>query len=162
MIDYSESLERLEKALGEQYRESSYILGTPGTSLACKVDPFYYLAIQPGFIKYLSRWAAMLPERAEATLIKTGNMLSDASHTVYATPLSVYEEGLDEDGVISVGASFVLASFIDRAVAMYGGVDRPLPVSRLKILKSDRVKADFLFTGKTPLQDLAFGTPAQR
>lgn len=160
MIDYSESLDRLEKALGEQYRLSDYILGTPGTSLACKVDPFYYLAIQPGFIKYLSRWARMFPERTEATLIKTGNMLCDATHAVYATPLRVFEEGSGE--VFSVDASFVLAPFIDRAAIKYGGAEGPLPVSRLKILESDRAKADFLFEGKTPLQALAFGNPDRR
>lgn len=157
MIDYSESLQRLEKALGENYRESPYILGTPGTSLACKVDPFYYLAIQPGFIKYLSRWAAMLPERVQATLLKTGNMLSNASHDVFTVPLHVFDENSSE--VAGVGASFVLASFIDHALAMHGGADGPLPVSGLKILDSDRSKADFLFAGKTPLAALAFGKP---
>jgi hypothetical protein len=157
MIDYSESLERLEKALGEQYRQSEFILGTPGTSLACKVDPFYYLAIQPGFIKYLSRWAGMFPENVVATLVKTGNMLSDATHSVYTIPLHVFEEGSGE--IVSVGASFVLASFIDRALTLHGGTDSPQPVSGLKILESDRAATDFLFEGKTPLQALAFGKP---
>ncbi|MBI4803614.1 MAG: hypothetical protein HY795_00080 [Desulfovibrio sp.] len=157
MIDYSESLERLEKALGEQYRQSGFILGTPGTSLACKVDPFYYLAIQPGFIKYLSRWAGMFPENVVATLVKTGNMLSDATHAVYTLPLHVFEDGTDE--VVSVGASFILASFIDRALSLHGGTDSPQPVSGLKILETDRAATDFLFEGKTPLQALAFGKP---
>ena len=89
MIDYAESLERLGKALGEHYRQSGYILGVPGTSLALKVDPFYYLAIQPGFTKYLARWAGMFPDRAALALVKTGNMLSDASHTVYTTPVAI-------------------------------------------------------------------------
>jgi len=157
MIDYTQSLERLERALGEHYQGSSYILGVPGTSLALKVDPFYYLAIQPGFIKYLARWAGMFPERAAQTLLKTGNMLSDAGHTIYTTPVRVYAEGTSETS--TVGASFILANFIDKALAMYGGVTDPLPVSGLKIVAGERPRLDFLFQGKTPLQALAFGNP---
>lgn len=161
MIDYAQSLERLEKALGEQYRRSPYILGTPGTSLACKVDPFIYLAIQPGFIKYLSRWAGMFPERVEATLVKTGTMLSDATRAVHAASLHVFAEGAP-DAPVAVSASFIQASFIDQAVTVYGGADGPLPVSRLKILDSDRARIEPLFAGKTPLAALAFGNPNQR
>jgi hypothetical protein len=160
LTDFSMNLERLEKALGEQYRQSSFILGTPGTSLACKVDPFYYLAIEPGFIKHLSRWAGMFPESAQATLVKTGNMLTDPSRSVFVIPLAVYEEGSPD--VLRVGASFVLATFIDQAVTRYGGADGPLPVSRLRILESDRAKTELLFTGKPPLQGLAFGNLNQR
>jgi hypothetical protein len=161
MIDYAQSLERLEKALGEQFRQSPYILGTPGTSLACKVDPFTYLAIQPGFIKYLSRWAGMFPERVEATLVKTGNMLCDATHTVHTVPLRVFAEGAP-DAPAGVNASFILATFIDQAVTLHGGADGPLPVSRLRILESDRAAIEPLFAGKTPLAALAFGNPNQR
>ena len=157
MIDYGESLERLARALGERYQHSGYILGVPGTSLALKVDPFYYLAIQPGFIKYLSRWAGMFPDRAALALLKTGNMLSDVSHTVYTTPVAVYAEGSGEAN--TVGASFVLADFIDKALAMHGGQAATPPVSGLKIVASERPKLDFLFQGKTPLQALAFGNP---
>ncbi len=157
MIDYAEALERLSKALGEQYRQSGYILGVPGTSLALKVDPFYYLAIQPGFIKYLARWAGMFPDRAALALLKTGNMLSSADHTVYTTPVAVYAEGAGAAN--TVGASFVLADFIDKALAMHGGQTASLPVSGLKIVAAERPKLDFLFQGKSPLQALAFGNP---
>lgn len=157
MIDYSQLLERLERALGEHYQNSSYILGVPGTSLALKVDPFYYLALQPGFVKYLARWAGMFPARAAQTLLKTGNMLSDAGHTIYSTQVKVYAEGAGE--VATVGACFILAECIDKALAMYGGVTTPLPVSGLKIVADERARLDFLFQGKTPLQALAFGNP---
>ncbi|MFZ5425842.1 MAG: hypothetical protein ACOZEN_02615 [Thermodesulfobacteriota bacterium] len=157
LTDYGQNLERLEKALGENHRQSPHILNTPGTSLACKVDPFHYLAIEPGFIKYLARWAAMLPERVEETLVKTGNLLCDRTRRVHAVPLHVFEEGRTE--LIRVNASFVLAEFIDRALTMHGGASGPLPVSRLKILDSDRPGTDFLFEGKTPLAALAFGKP---
>ncbi|WP_243360031.1 hypothetical protein [Fundidesulfovibrio terrae] len=160
LTDYSQSLERLQKALGENYQHSPYILGTPGTSLACKVDPFYYLAIQPGFLKYLSRWAGMLPERVQATLVKTGNMLSDASHSLVTAKLHVFEEG--RSSLAEVTASFILAGFIDQALVLYGGRQEPPSVSRLKILDSDRSRTDVLFEGKTPLAALAFGNPNQR
>jgi hypothetical protein len=160
LTDYSQSLERLEKALGENYLRSPYILGTPGTSLACKVDPFHYLAIQPGFIKYLSRWAGIFPERVEETLLKTGNMLSDASHSRFTAKIRVFEDG--HGALTEVSASFLLAGFIDQALRLYGGLQDPLPVSRLKILAEDRDRTDFLFQGKTPLAALAFGNPNQR
>lgn len=157
MLDYTRSLERLEKTLGEHFLHSPYILGEFGASLACKVDPFYYLAIQPGFIKYVSRWAAMHPESAEAALVRTGNMLSDKGRTRSTVTLRVYEEG--RAAILTVNACFVLASFIDRAVAMHGGLPGGLPVSRLRILEDDRDKTAFLFEGKTPLQSFAFGKP---
>ena len=160
LTDFSQNLERLEKALGEQYRQSGFILGTPGTSLACKVDPFYYLAIEPGFIKHLSRWAGMFPESARETLVKTGNLLTDPSRSVFVVPLAVFEEGSSE--VVRVGASFVPAAFIDQAVTRHGGADAPLPVSRLRILEADRARAEPFFIGKTPLHNLAFGNPTQR
>lgn len=157
MLDYTQSLERLEKALGEHFRHSPYILGEFGASLACKVDPFYYLAVQPGFIKYLSRWAAMLPEAVEATLVRTGNMLASHDRSVTSVPLRVYEEG--RGAILTVNSGFALASFIDRAVAIHAGVPGGLPVSRLRILEDDRDKAAFFFEGKTPLQSFAFGKP---
>lgn len=158
MIDYSESLERLEKALGEQYRVSPHILGTPGTSLACKVDPFHYLAIQPGFVKYLSRFAGMFPEKVLATLVKTGSMLSAGpGHEVHQVPLRVFAEGGSD--IVSVSASFLLASFVDHALALYGGLSAPPPVSRLRILTDDRQLTLPIFEGKTPLADVAFGNP---
>jgi hypothetical protein len=157
MIDYSQALQRLERALGEHYRESAYILGVPGTSLALKVDPFYYLAIQPGFCRYLGRWAGMLPEKVADTLLKTGNMLAGLDRESHTVQIQVYEEGSDQ--VRAVLASFVLAPFMDLALAIHGGQADPLPVSGLKILASDRGKLDFLFQGKTALQDLAFGQP---
>lgn len=160
MIDYSEALERIARALGENYRQSPHILGMPGTSLACKVDPFHYLAIEPGFIKYVSRWSAMLPGRVQTALLKTGNLLSDASREVFAVPLRVFGEGSGK--IMTVSASFLDASFIDRALSQYAGQETPLPVSRLKILEENRAAAAPLFTGKTPLNSVAFGRPATR
>jgi hypothetical protein len=160
MIDYSQNLERLEKALGQHCRDKRFILGEFGSSLALKVDPFYYLAIQPGFLKHLSRWAGMLPAIAAQTLIRTGALLSDPSRTVHAVPVRVLEEG--SDMVLSVRASFVLASFIDRALAIHGATADAPPVSRLRILDEDRPGLAFLFQGKTPLQSLAFANPQTR
>lgn len=157
MIDYSLNLERLAKALGEHCRDASFILGQPGTSLALKVDPFHYLAIQPGFLKHLSRWAGMLPAAVEETLIRTGVMLSDASRRVYTVQIRVFEEGAAT--LTPVNASFLLAVFIDQALAIHGASPDPAPVSRLKILAEDRPKLDILFSGKTPLHALAFGNP---
>lgn len=160
MIDYSQALERLERALGEQYQDSSYILGVFGTSLALKADPFYYLAIQPGFCKYLGRWAAMTPENTLNTLIKTGNLLCGPDRSTHTAQIQIFEDGPGQ--LLTVNASFILAPFVDQALALHGGQADPPPVSGLKIFSGDRPKLNYLFQGKTPLRDLAFGQPDQR
>jgi hypothetical protein len=154
IVDHSEALERIARALGERYRQAPYILNVPGQSVACKVDAFHYLAIQPMFIKYLAQWAAMLPTRVEETLLKTGNLLSDAGHSKHYHQIRVVEEGAGE--ARAIGASFVLATFIDRALVLYGGGERPLPLSGLRIAGSERQALAPFFAERTPLQDLAF------
>jgi len=154
IVDHNEALDRIARALGERYRQAPYILNLPGQSVACKVDAFHYLAIQPMFIKYLAQWAAMLPSRVEQTLLKTGDLLSDAGHARHYHHIRVLEEGSSE--IKAIGASFVLATFIDRALALYGGADRPLPLSGLRIAASEKQALASFFGDRTPLQDLAF------
>jgi hypothetical protein len=154
IVDHNEALDRIARALGERYRQAPYILNVPGQSVACKVDAFHYLAIQPMFIKYLAQWAAMLPTRVEETLLRTGNMLSDASHAKHYHQIKVVEEGASE--AKAIGVSFVLATFIDRALTLYGGGERPLPLSGLRIARSEQETLASFFAGRTPLQDLAF------
>ncbi|MBF0481691.1 MAG: hypothetical protein HQK81_07170 [Desulfovibrionaceae bacterium] len=154
IVDHNESLDRIARALGERYRQAPYILNVPGQSVACKVDAFHYLAIQPMFVKYLAQWAAMLPARVEETLLKTGSMLSDASRVKHYHQIRVVEEGGGE--AKAIGASFVLATFIDHALSLYGGGERPLPLSGLRIAAGEREALAPFFAGRTPLQDLAF------
>lgn len=159
LVDFSEVLGRLEEALGRHYRESPSIFNVPGVSVALKIDPYYYLALRPVFGELLGKWAGVTPSRAEETLARTGNLVLGQDRARFAEPLQVFEEG--SKTVLRLAADFVPAEFCDRAVVMYGGETAPLPVSRLRIAASQRPALEVFFTGKTPLQALAFGTPGR-
>ena len=155
MIDYGDVLSRIEKALGRRYAEAPSILNVPGKSLACKVDQDHYLGLRPGFINVAAKWAGMLPETAEEALVKTGVLLTDRERKPYSGKIRVLEEG--GGGILAIHADFIQASFIDKALALYGGQTAPPPISPLRIHVSERDALNVFFDGKTPLQGLAFG-----
>jgi len=157
LVDFSEVLGRLEEALGRHYRESPAILNVPGVSVALKVDPYYYVALRPSFGELLGKWAGVAPERAEETLVRTGNLALGPDRSRYGRPVLVFEEG--DHTVRRLAADFVPAEFCDRAVMLYGGETAPLPVSGLRLDSSQRPALEAFFAGKTPLQALAFGVP---
>lgn len=157
MIDYSEILPRLEKALGMRYRDNPDILNVPGTSVACKVDPFAYVAPRPAFVAFLAKWAATPLAVTEETLVRTGNLLVDAAHARLDGPVAILTDGSPR--VMRMPLDVVPASFIDRAVMLYGGEQGPLPVSRLRVLLSEKARIDAFFSGKTPLLDVAYAAP---
>lgn len=159
LVDFSEVLTRLEEALGRHYQESPTLLNVPGVSVALKIDPYSYLALRPSFGELLGKWAGVTPARAEETLIRTGNLLLGPDRNRYAGPLLVFEEG--SATVVRLTADFVQATFVDRAVALYGGEPGPLPVSGLRLTAGQRPALEAFFAGKTPLQTLAFGMPGQ-
>jgi len=157
MIDYGEILPRLEKALGLRFRDNPDILNVPGTSLACKVDPFTYLAPHPAFTTFLAKWAGVTLETAGETLVRTGNLLADAAHRRLDGPVAILEDGSPR--IMRMALDFVPASFIDRAVVLYGGEQGPLPVSRLRVLRAEKPRIEAFFAGKTPLLDVAYAEP---
>lgn len=154
MIDYGEILPRLEKALGTRFRDNPDILNVPGTSVACKVDPFTYVAPHPAFVTFLAKWAGVPLETAAETLVRTGNLLVDASRNRLDGPVALVEEGSAR--VARLPLDFIPASFIDRAVVLYGGEQDPLPVSRLRVLRAEKPRIEAFFAGKTPLLDVAY------
>jgi hypothetical protein len=157
MIDYGEILPRLEKALGMRYRDNPDILNVPGTSVACKVDPFVYVAPRPAFATFLAKWAGVPLETASETLVRTGNLLVDASRARLDGPVAIIEDGSPR--IMRMPLDFVPASFIDRAVVLYGGETGPLPVSRLRVLAAEKPRIEAFFAGKTPLLDVAYASP---
>lgn len=158
LVDYADTLSRLEQALGRHFAASPSILNVPGVSVALKIDPFYYLALRPAFFELLGKWAAVPPTRVEETLTRTGNLVLGPGHARYDKPLAVFEEGTRT--VLKLSADFVPAEWIDRAVVMYGNEPAPLPVSSLRLVDSQREALAAHFTGKTQLAALAYGTPA--
>jgi len=160
LVDYADTLSRLEQALGRHYAASPSILNVPGVSVALKIDPFYYLALRPTFFELLGKWAAVPPSRVEETLARTGNLVLGPGHGRYDKPIAVFEEGTN--AVLKLSADFVPAEYIDRALVMYGNEAGPLPVSSLRLVDSQRDALAGHFVGKTPLAALAFGTTAAR
>lgn len=158
LVDYAETLSRLEQALGRHVAASPSILNVPGVSAALKLDPFYYLALRPAFWELLGKWAGVPPSRAEEALLRTGNLVLGPGHARPAQPLLVFEEGTGQ--IMKLAADFVPAEWIDRAVAIYGGQPGPLPVSGLRLASGQKAALDAFFAGKTPLAGLAFGEPA--
>ena len=155
LVDYAEIVSRLSQALGRHYAASPSILNIPGVSAALKLDPFYYLALRPLFGELLGKWAGVAPSRVEETLLRTGNMVCGPELSRYTRAVTAFEEGVGTP--MRLTADFVSASFIDRAVVMYGGEAGPLPVSGLRLAVSQKKDLDVFFQGTTPLASLAFG-----
>jgi hypothetical protein len=158
LVDFSEILTRLEQALGRHYRLSPALLNLPGVSVALKLDPFYYLALRPSFSELLGKWAGVTPEKAEETLVRTGNLVVGPGRTRYPEPLAVFEEGATT--VLRLTADFVPAPWLDRVLLRHGGATAPLAVSGLRLVADQRPALEAFFTGMTPLAALAFGEPA--
>ena len=157
LVDYTDIMDRLEKALGRHYADTPSILNIPGVSVALKIDPFYYLALRPAFFELLGKWAAVPPARVEETLSRTGNLVLGPGRSRYDKPISVFEDGTAT--VLKLPADFLPAEWIDRAVTRYGNEAAPLPVSGLRLTSDQRSGLSPLFAGKTELAALAFGAP---
>ncbi len=154
--DHAERTDRLQRALAEEWLQRPEILNVPGRSLACKIDPFYYLAVHPGFLDFLAKIGGMFRRNVLASLIHTGNLLTAQADKSPAIRLHLlWGDAGEQDGRLDV--NFIHNSFIDRGLKLYARSESELPISGLRIHASERdVVASFL-EGKTELQSLAFG-----
>ncbi len=150
--DYQDALTRLQKGLAQAYRESPQVLNVPGQSVACKVDPEYYLALEPVFTEVMARWAVSFPESVLETLTRTGNVVVCKPLSTHVIPLSVSWGGRD----FEVQAMFLLADFVERALKLYAGAAAPLPVSDLRIRLDDRKAVEAFFGTSTPPNSVAY------
>jgi len=153
LLDYSDILSEIEKRIGTKYKTDPDILNLPGSSLACKIDPFYYLALYPIFIINLAKWCKMKPEIIKDTLIRTGNLLK-SNQDEYVLSLSV--KWTQEMQPIKINSIFVLADFIDSSLKIYARKREILSVSELKIMEQDKKKVEDFFTEKTSVTDVAY------
>ncbi|WP_029893801.1 hypothetical protein [Desulfohalovibrio reitneri] len=154
LTDYGQVLERLQRGLANQYARAEGILNEPGKSVACKLDPNYYLAVEPLFTSSLAKWAGVFPKRALNSLVRTGNLLSRGEDREHVLRMRVVWPARPEG--MEIRAAFVLADFIERGLAIHGGGDVEMTVSDLKIAEEEREKVDAFFEGKTPLGRWAF------
>ena len=150
--DYQDALTRLQKGLAQAYRDTPQVLNVPGQSVACKVDPEYYLALEPVFTELMARWAVSFPESVLETLSRTGNVVVCRPLSTHIIPLSVTWAGRD----FEVQAMFLLADFVDRALKLYAGAAAPLPVSELRIRADDQGAVEAFFGALTPPKSLAY------
>ena len=152
MKDYQDALTRLQKGLASGYQSSPGVLNTPGQSLMCKVDPEYYLALEPIFTEILARWAISFPQGVLETLVRTGNLVFCKPLGTHVIPLTVSWGGRDYE----VQAAFLAADFVDRALKLYAGVQESLPVSDLRIRADERAAVEAFFGDKTLLDAVAY------
>lgn len=150
--DYQDALIRLQKGLASGYQQSQHVINIPGQSLLCKVDPEYYLALEPIFVEILSRWAVSFPQGVVETLVHTGNLVFCKPFSTHVIPLTVTWGDKD----FEIQAAFLQADFVDRALKLYAGVQDPLPVADLRIRADEREAVNAFFGDKTLLSSVAF------
>ncbi len=153
--DYSEILKNIQKKIGSQFLKDSSILNVPGRSTACKIDPFYYLALYPSFFEQCSIWTGFFPDLIQETLIRTGNIVLNPSTKEFLVKIKVKWPSLERP--LKIKGMFLVADFIDQAIKIYARAKKVLPVSELKIDSSEKEKLDRFFKGKTPINNVAFG-----
>ncbi|MFP4392373.1 MAG: hypothetical protein ACOC43_05025 [Desulfohalobiaceae bacterium] len=154
MQDYHQILTDVQRHLAQHYLKDQSILNQPGISAACKIDPFHYLVLEPSFFLSLAKWCGYRPLLIQETLLRTGNLLSQADSEDFSVRLSVIWS--PDMQPIRIKAGFVLADFIDSGLKIYAQQKDILPVSELKILAQERPRLQKLFQGKTQLGELAF------
>lgn len=150
--DYQDALTRLQKGLASGYRQSPHVINVPGQSLACKIDPDYYLALEPIFTEILARWAVSLPQGVLETLVHTGSLVFCGYMNTHIIPLTLNWGGND----FEVQAAFLKADFVDRALKLYAGMAEPLPVSELRIRADERKAVEAFFGASTPPGSVAY------
>ena len=148
LTDYTDLVADLQRVVGEKFRQDRDILNVPGVSMACRIDEHYFLALESMLLKNLGMWAAVLPSRVLEALIKTGNMLTCPPDRGHSLDLRTTWEGLGRFARIK--ACFVQADFFDRALKIYAGQIRPLPLGNLYVHADDRPEVEKFFKGKTP------------
>jgi len=154
MKDYSAIIDRLQRGLGRAYRESGLILGLPGTSVAVKIDPHYYLAVMPGFLNRLAEWAGVFPKSTLEALLRTGNLVSSGPQRTSMLPVTVVWGS--PPVTRRINACFVLAEFVDRALKLYGDEPALPPVADLRLDHGDRDAVYAFFQDKTCIDKTAF------
>jgi hypothetical protein len=150
--DYQDSLTRLQKGLASGFQQSPQVVNVPGQSLVCKIDPDYYLALEPIFTEILARWAVSFPQGVLETLMHTGNLVFCKSIGTHIIPLTLNWDGKD----FEVQAAFLQADFVDRALKLYAGQNEPLPVSALRIRADEKKAVEAFFGDKTPPGGVAY------
>lgn len=154
--DHTERIERLQRALAEEHLERGDVLNLPGRSLACKVDPYYYLALYPAVVEHLSRHAGMFQGKALDALVRTGNLLTHPQSGAPSLFLNVIWNQSGTARRARLEVCFLHNSFVDRALVLYARQEGELPVADFSVDASDKSLVEAFLAGKTALADLAY------
>jgi hypothetical protein len=155
IVDYTELIERMQSEIARRYLEYPETLNYPGKSFACKVDPYYYLAVYPALFTVLARWARTMKHRVEEALVRTGSLVSGPAEARSLSLKVVWETqgfGLEQR---TLEICFLHSSFIDRGVMIYGDGREP-PASPLRIDAAERARVDAFLAGKTGVASMAY------
>ncbi len=152
--DYSHILTLLQRKIASEFDKDRTLLNSPGKSIACKVDPHYYVAVYPGFIKRLSMLGGYLPATVEETLLRTGNLIKNSNNGEFILTLEV--KWKQDMSPLKVRSVFVRSSFVDNALRFYSNTRLQLPISHLKISRQLKDRLTSFFEGKTMLHSGAF------
>lgn len=159
LTNMSEITDKVQKVLGREFLKASRVINVPGKSLACKVDPFYYLVPIDVFLRSLAVLTGTPPARLETALVKTGNLVSGEQGATGLELDLLWQSAMS--GRARFRAGFLLSDFIDRALILYGGRSEPMPISHLRIDKSCRERVRRFFVGKTMPNSIAFDEPVK-
>ncbi len=154
MQDYYQILTEIQKHLAQQYLQDPSILNQPGVSPACKIDPFYYLVLEPSFFQSLARWSGFGPNLIRETLLRTGNLLRLTGRQDCFIALRVVWDAQMQP--LKIKAGFVLTDFIDSCLRIYAQQKEMPPVSDLKILAQEQQTLEQALQGKTQISSLAY------
>ncbi len=150
--DYQHRIHILQRALVKVWENDSLALNFPGQSIACKIDPLYYLAFQTDFEHTLSQASGILPELIAEALIKTGLLLSNTPQREHIFSLTLFVGEAKQKSQVS----FLDAQFIDLALRQFGGVTTLPHVADIRIHEQERSYVEQIFAGRTMLADFAF------
>ncbi|MBU1612261.1 MAG: hypothetical protein KKC99_10500 [Proteobacteria bacterium] len=157
LLDYQERVIRLQMALAKAWVKDPALLNVPGRSIACKLDPNYYLAAQPFFDQELGRAAGMFPDQVAEALVKTGLFITRPPERIHTIIAGLIYAGSS----LSMPVSFVDAEFIDQALRHYGGASSGLAVAPLSLAAESREAVETLFENKTPPDKVAYFSARQ-
>lgn len=156
MIDYNQLLEVLQREIAERFREYPETLNVPGRSMACRISQFHYLAPFTGLCEQLAQWTGMEPETVRDTIVKTGNVLMGDGNSAPSLAVELVWGPHGAPIHARVDVAFLHSDFIDRSLALYGGLSSPLPVSELRIRAEERTRVEEFTRDKAVIPGMCF------
>lgn len=160
--DHAERIERLQRALAEEYMARGDVFNVPGRSLIFKVDPHYCLGLFPGVVEFLARHAGMFPHKVRESLVRTGNLVVHPETGAPSLPLHLLWDQGQIVKRVRIECCFLHGGFVDRALLLFARQEGELAVSPLSVDAQERDKVNAFLEGKTPLAGLAYREVAEQ